>query len=359
MLIKFGNKTNFIGVTFFQIYMSDLLNSLKNSNVLITGGCGFIGSEVTKQLSELGSNVTVFDNLSSGKEEYIANLPNVTLVKGDQTNESQVNAAMKDQEYIINLTALPFIPDSYYYPKEFFDVNVSATITLLLAAKNQKNLKRFIHISSSEIYGSTRISPMTENHPTIPQSTYAVSKLAGERVAHTMHKEHEIPVVVIRPFNSYGPNITQPYIIPEIIQQLQKSNVLRLGNVNSKRDFTYVSDTARGMILSLITDGIIGETINIGSEKSVSIKDLAKIISKIMNKDIKIEIDSSRLRPNDVENLVCDYSKASRLLGWKPEISIETGLKNTIEWLDANDLNFKSPFKNWPSQYRDNLTKHD
>ena len=344
---------------FFLNLVADLLNSLKNSNVLITGGCGFIGSEITKQLSELGSNVTVFDNLSSGKEEYIANLSNVTLVKGDQTNESQVIDVVKNQEYIINLTALPFIPDSYYYPKEFFDVNVNATIILLLAAKNQKNLKRFIHISSSEIYGSSRISPMDENHPTIPQSTYAVSKLAGERVAYTMYKEHEIPVVVIRPFNSYGPNITQPYIIPEIVQQLFKSDVLRLGNVNSKRDFTYVSDTAKGMILSLVADDIVGETINIGSEKSISINDLAKIISEIMGKDIDIEIDSSRLRPYDVKTLVCDYRKAYRLLGWKPETSIKTGLKNTIDWLKSNEINFTSPFKNWPSQYRNNSNNHD
>ena len=344
---------------FSLIYMRDLLNSLKNSNILVTGGCGFIGSEVTKQLSELGANVTVFDNLSSGKEAYIANLSNVTFVKGDQTNDSQVSDVVKNQDYIINLTALPFIPDSYYYPKEFFDVNVNATITLLLAAKNQKTLKRFVHISSSEIYGSSRVSPMNENHPTIPQSTYAVSKLAGERVAYTMHKEHEIPVVVIRPFNSYGPNITQPYIIPEIIQQLFKSELLTLGNINSKRDFTYVSDTAKGMILSLVADGIVGETINIGSEKSISIRELAKIISEIMGKDIDIEIDSSRLRPHDVETLVCDYGKAYRLLGWKPEISIKNGLKHTIDWLQSHELNFTSPFKNWPSQYRSNSNNHD
>jgi nucleoside-diphosphate-sugar epimerase len=338
--------------------MVDLSSELSGREVLVTGGCGFIGSEVTKQLSELGANVTVFDNLSSGKQEYITNMKNVTFVKGDQTNESDVQTVAKNKEFVINLTALPFIPDSYYYPREFFDVNVSSTINLMLALKHEKSLRRFVHISSSEIYGSARISPMTENHPTIPQSTYAVSKLAGERVVYTMYKEHDIPSVVIRPFNSYGPRITQPYIIPEIIQQILSGKTnLELGNIQSKRDFTFVDDTARGMILSLVGDGIVGETINLGSEKSVSIKELVKIISEIMNVDVSITIDPSRFRPHDVETLICDYSKANRMLDWKPEITMKEGLTKTIEWIKENGVNLKSPFKNWPSMYRENSNK--
>lgn len=329
---------------------------LKNAEILVTGGCGFIGSEVVKQLSGSGAIITILDNLSSGKESYINDLPNVQLIKGNITDKELVQKITENKKYIINLAALPFIPDSYSFPIKFFDVNVNGTINLALAASKNKTLKRFVHISSSEVYGSARISPMTENHPTIPQSTYAVSKLAGELVVYTMHKEHEIPVVIIRPFNSFGPNITQPYIIPEIINQILEGNQkITLGNIHSMRDLTFVSDTARGIISSLIAEGIVGETINIGSERSIAINSLVKMIAEIMNKDVTIKIDPSRFRPHDVETLVCDYGKAFRLLNWKPEIQIKKGLELTIQWAQKNGLHLKFPFKNWPSTYRDNF----
>ena len=181
---------------------------------MVTGGCGFIGSEVTKQLSDLGAKITIIDNLSSGKEEYVKDISSVSLITADLNDKEKIQELVKEKDYVIDLAALPFIPDSYFYPNEFFETNVNATINLVLAVSKEKRIKRFVHISSSEIYGSARHVPMDENHPTTPQSTYAVSKLAGERVVFTMHKEHNIPAVIIRPFNSFGPNITQPYIIP-------------------------------------------------------------------------------------------------------------------------------------------------
>ena len=194
-----------------------ILEELKNKEVLLTGGCGFIGSEVTRQISDLGAKITIIDNLSSGKEEYVKKIPNVSLINAELNDKERIQDLVKEKDYVINLAALPFIPDSYFYPNEFFEANVNATINLALAVSKEKKIKRFVHISSSEIYGSARHVPMDENHPTTPQSTYAVSKLAGERVVYTMHKEHNFPAVIIRPFNSFGPNITQPYIIPEII----------------------------------------------------------------------------------------------------------------------------------------------
>jgi len=325
---------------------------LKNENVLLTGGCGFIGSEITKQLSQAGARITIIDNLSSGKKYHIKGLRGVTLLEGDLSDTNLVKKAVKNQEYIINLAALPFIPDSYHYPMEFFEVNVNATINLALAAIKEKKVKRFVHISSSEVYGSSRYTPMDENHPTTPHSTYAVSKLAGERVVYTLHKEHDLPAVIIRPFNSFGPNITQPYIIPEIIGQMLKGKKeITLGNVHSKRDLTFVSDTARGIILPLVTDGVIGETINIGSERAVIIKDLVKIVSKIMSKDVQIKIDASRFRPYDVDTLICDSKRANRLLGWNPEVNITDGLKMTIKWMMSNKVQLTS-FKGWNSYYR-------
>ena len=330
------------------------LSNLKNKEILVTGGCGFIGSEIVKQLSLAGANVTIIDNLSSGKEKYIQGLSNVKLITADLLDDDAIKSAVKDKEYVINNAALPFIPDSYYIPKKFFDVNVNATISLALAVIKEKKAKRFVHISSSEIYGTARYTPMDENHHTIPQSTYAVSKLAGERVIFTMHKEHNLPAVIIRPFNSFGPNITQPYIIPEIISQIMKGDTVKLGNLNAKRDLTYVSDTARGIILSLVKEGVIGEVINIGSQRSYSIRDLVNLISEIMGKKVSIETDSSRFRPYDVDTLVCNFDRANRLLGWKPEITVREGLEATIEWVKKNDIKFSAPFEGCQLPHRNN-----
>jgi len=317
---------------------------LKNKEVLITGGCGFIGSEMVKQLSAIGANVTIIDNLSSGKKKYIEGFPNVNLITADVLDNDAIKKAVKNKEYIINNVAMPFIPDSYYIPKKFFDVNVNATISLALEAIKEKKVKRFIHISSSEIYGSARTVPMDENHITLPQSTYAVSKLAGERVVFTMHKEHNLPAIIIRPFNSFGPNITQPYIIPEIITQIINGDVVNLGNLNAKRDLTYVSDTVRGIVLSLVKEGIVGEVINVGSQKAYSIRELVELISEIMDKKISIEVDQTRFRPFDVDTLVCNYERANKLLNWKPEISIREGLKETIEWIKKENFTIKSSY---------------
>ena len=322
---------------------NDLL-VLKNKEILVTGGCGFIGSEIVKQLSLLGANVTIIDNLSSGKEKYIQGFSNVELITADLLDDHAIESVVKDKEYIINNAALPFIPDSYYMPKKFFDVNVNATISLALAVIKEKKAKRFVHISSSEIYGTARYTPMDENHQTTPQSTYAVSKLAGERVVFTMHKEHNLPAVIIRPFNSFGPNITQPYIIPEIIRQMEKNDVIKLGNLNAKRDLTYVTDTARGIILSLVKEGVIGEVINIGSQRSFSIKDLVSLISEIMNKKVSVEVDPSRFRPYDVDTLICNYERATKLLGWKPEITVKEGLEKTVEWAKKEKFDIGIPF---------------
>jgi nucleoside-diphosphate-sugar epimerase len=327
-------------------------NDLKGSHVPVTEGCGFIGSEVVRQLCQFGAQVTVLDNLSSGKESYILGNRMVNLIRGDLVNEEAISQAIDEAEYVIHLAALPFIPDSYYYPRDFFTVNVNGTINLVLASI-KKRVKRFVYISSSEVYGSALYTPMNENHPTLPQSTYSVSKLAAERVVYTMHREHDLPVVIIRPFNSFGPNITQPYIIPEITNQLLNGkNELRLGNIHCRRDFTFVSDTVRGIILAMVTEGTNGETINLGTGKVVAIKELANIIADIMSCDYSITIEPSRIRPSDVKTLISDYSKANRLLGWAPTISLREGLENTVDWIRKNGVTVKSPFKGWPATYR-------
>jgi len=314
--------------------------------ILVTGGAGFIGSEVVSQLIKKNAMVSVLDNFSSGKKQYLPKKKNLKIIKGDITDEKVVSRAVKDQEFVIHLAALPFIPDSFHYPANFFNVNANGSVNLLWKSIQSKTVTRFIHISTSEVYGTAQHTPMDENHPTVPHSTYAVSKLAGDRVAFTLHKENGFPVVIIRPFNSYGPQYTQPYIIPEIMNQLLIGNKeLMLGNIDATRDFTYVSDTANAIIRSLDSKKAVGEIINVGSGNEISIRDLAFKISKVAKKKIKIRHDESRERPYDVNRLICNNKKASKLLGWKPKINMDQGLKKLFQWAINNPTTFQTPFK--------------
>ena len=326
--------------------MIEMLN-LKDKKILVTGGAGFIGSEVVSQLIKKNAMVTVLDNFSSGKKQYLPkNNKKLKIIKGDITDEKIVKRAVKDQESVIHLAALPFIPDSFYYPADFFNVNTTGSVNLLWKSIQSNSVDRFIHISTSEVYGSAQFVPMDENHPTAPHSTYAVSKLAGDRVAFTLHKENGFPVVIIRPFNSYGPKYTQPYIIPEIMNQLLNgTKELMLGNVDATRDFTYVSDTADAIISSLSSKKAIGEIINVGSGNEISIRDLALKISKIAKTKIKIRYDESRERPYDVNRLICNNKKAKTILDWTPKITMDQGLKKIFQWATANRITFEAPFK--------------
>ena len=322
--------------------------SLKDKKFLVTGGAGFIGSEVVKQLLEKGSDVTILDNFSSGKKQYLPTSKKLKIFKGDIQDEKIVAKAVKDQEAVIHLAALPFIPDSYYYPADFFKINSIGSVNMIWNSIQAKSVEMFVQISTSEVYGTAQQTPMDENHPTSPHSTYAVSKLAGDRAAFTLHKENGFPIVVIRPFNSFGPKYTEPYIIPEVMNQiLNGSKELQLGNVNTSRDFTFVSDTANGIIKAATERKAAGEIINIGYGEDIKILDLVQKIAKISKTKIKIKYDESRERPFDVNKLICNNKKAQNILKWKPKITVENGLKITYEWAKKNKVVFNAPFKRW------------
>ena len=321
----------------------------QNKRVLVTGGAGFIGSEVVSQLLTNGYFVTILDNFSSGKKQYLPKSnKKLKVIKGDIRDKKSVKKAVTDQEVVIHLAALPFIPDSFYYPGDFFDVNTNGSINMLWNSIKSRSIETFVHISTSEVYGSAQTLSMNENHPTTPHSTYAVSKLAGDRAAFTLHKENGFPVVIIRPFNSYGPRFTEPYIIPEIMSQiLNNSKEIILGNVNTARDFTYVQDTASAIIKSIIEKKANGEIINVGSGTEISILNLAKKILKIAKKKTKIKYDKSRERPYDVNRLNCNNKKAKKILKWSPKISMDEGLSQTFSWATKNTISFDAPFKRW------------
>lgn len=330
--------------------------NLAGFKILITGGAGFIGSEIVSQLIKKKVEVTVLDNFSSGKKEYLPKNKKLKIVKGSILDEKTVRRALKDQECVINLAALPFIPDSYYYPADFFQTNTIGTVNMLWNAIKSRTVEIFVQISTSEVYGSAQFVPMDENHPTVPHSTYAVSKLAGDRATFTLHKENGFPVVVVRPFNSYGPRYTEPYIIPEIMNQiLEGRNNITLGKTDSSRDFTFVSDTADAIIRCSMEKRAVGEIINVGSGTEISIHDLAFKIAKTAKSKIKIKYDEGRERPYDVNRLVCNNKKAKQILNWKPKIDMKEGLEITFRWAKSHKVTFSAPFKRW--YYKNEFTQ--
>jgi len=293
---------------------------------------------LVRSLLKDGANITVYDNLLFGDKSNLLEIEDqIELVRGDILS-GRLFDVMKRQkiEYVFHLAAEPFIPHSYENPEKFFEVNVRGTINVLSACKTM-DVARVVHISSSEVYGTAQQVPIDENHPTLPLSTYAVSKLAGDRVAYVFSYEHKVPTIIVRPFNAYGPRETQPYVIPEIISQLSKSNRLSLGNIKAKRDFTYVEDTAIGFIAAMLSDLLPGEVVNIGSNITYSIEEIAKKLGKLMgHNDVDITIDKSRLRPLDVNLLQCDYRRINEKTGWKPTVDIQEGLKRTTSWYLEN-----------------------
>ena len=305
----------------------------QNKNVFVTGGAGFIGSTLVRELLKENANVIVYDNFLIGDNSNLDEVKGqIRVIRGDVLDNNLKETLVKNEiEYVFNLAAEPYIPHCYDRPTRFFEINANGALNVLLASK-AANVKRIIQYSSSEVYGSAKEVPMDENHVTLPLSTYAVSKLAADRLCFTLNHEQKIPVIILRQFNVYGPRETQPYIIPEIITQLNKNNVLHLGNITARRDFTYVQDAARGAIALMKQKEAEGEVFNMGTGVDYSIEEIAKVIGEIMNRGkIEINVDKNRLRPLDVQQLQCNNSKIRNLTGWEPKISFKEGLRLTVE----------------------------
>jgi dTDP-glucose 4,6-dehydratase len=311
---------------------------LNGKKVLVTGGAGFIGSTLVRHLLKEGANVLIYDNFVSGD---VANLKDVQgqveVLEGDILDpELEQTFRQHGVEVVFNLAAEPYIPHCYDRPRKFFEVNATGAMNVMLACK-RAGVERILQYSSSEVYGTARYVPMDEHHPLRPCSTYAVSKLAADRLCYSLHKEQNLPIIILRQFNTYGPRETHPYIIPELITQLSNGHRLKLGNLKARRDLTYVDDAVSGAIGLMKCDAAVGKVVNLGQGRDWSVEELAGIIARLMgHQSVKMEVQQMRLRPMDVERLNCSYFKAMTLFGYRPKIALEEGLQRTIDWYHHN-----------------------
>jgi NAD dependent epimerase/dehydratase len=315
----------------------------KNKNVLVTGAGGFIGSHLVERLVSNDANVRAFVRYNSKGDVGHLSLTTaetyskLDVVAGDLRDLPAVTAAMKDIDVVFHLGALIAIPYSYRHPANVVDSNVIGTMNILLAAKETK-VKRIVHTSTSEVYGTALRVPIDESHPLQGQSPYSATKIAADKLAESFYRSYDLPVVTLRPFNTYGPRQSTRAVIPTIITQALTQDVIYLGNLDATRDLTYVSDTVEGFLCAGGTPDVEGGTFNLGVGYEVTIGELAKKIISLIGRDVEVRLDSSRLRPqkSEVERLLSNNSLAKDKLGWSPLVSLDDGLKKTIDWISSN-----------------------
>lgn len=328
------------------------MTTFKRKNILVTGAAGFIGSHLAEALAQAGHNVRAFIRYNSrnswGWLEESRYRDVIEIFPGDIRNFDCVKSALKDIDIIFHLAALIGIPYSYFSPDSYLDTNIRGTLNILQAARELK-IERMVHTSTSEIYGTVRKVPIREDYPINPQSPYAASKSAADAMAAAFYRSFNLPLVVVRPFNTYGPRQSSRAIIPTIITQLlNNKGVVRIGSLFPTRDFTYVTDIVEGFIRASENKQAIGEVINLGSNFEISIKELIKEISGMMGIVPKIIAEDKRKRPleSEVGRLRADNAKAHKLLGWKPEYTLHEGLKETIHWFTTHRDIYKANIYN-------------
>lgn len=306
---------------------------------LVTGAAGFIGSHLVEALARSGADVRAFVRYNSRNdygwlEELDATtLDNVEIFRGDLANPEAADGAVKGCDSVFHLGALIPIPYSYLHPREFVDANVTGTLNVLEACR-RRDVRRLVHTSSSEVYGTAQSVPIDENHPLRAQSPYAATKIGADQLALSFKDSFDTPVVIARPFNTYGPRQSARAVIATLITQAMTRDAVELGSTHPTRDFLYVGDTVRGMIRCAEAEGIEGEVINLGTGVEVSVGEVASLIFRLLDRELPVEFSPDRARPkeSEVERLLADASKAERLLGWKPEVALEDGLQLTVEW---------------------------
>ena len=310
--------------------------------VLITGAGGFIGSHLTEQLVTMGAQVRALVHYRSdgswGWLDQSQYKNEIEVIAGDIRDRDSVAQALKAQEIVFHLAALIAIPYSYDAPLSYVQTNIEGTLNVLQAAR-EVGLERMVHTSTSEAYGTARYVPINEEHPLQGQSPYAASKIGADKLAESFYLSFNLPVATVRPFNAYGPRQLARAVIPTIITQALTESRVQLGNLEPTRDFNYVTDTVDGFIRMAENPLAIGQTINIGTGREISISSLVELILELTGKkDVPITCNDERTRPpkSEVERLCADARKATEILDWQPQHTLEEGLMLTIEWIRSN-----------------------
>jgi dTDP-glucose 4,6-dehydratase len=311
--------------------------------VLVTGAGGFIASHLVETLVSCGAQVRAFVRYNSrGDPGLLSLLPaevfnQVELISGDLRDLPAVQGAMRGVSHVFHLGALIAIPYSYVHPAEVVESNVIGTLNVLLAGRDT-GVERIIHTSTSEVYGTALRVPIDEGHPLQGQSPYSASKIGADKLAESFYRSFDLPVVTLRPFNTYGPRQSARAVIPTVIMQALTQDSVLLGNLDARRDLTFVSDTVAGFLRVAETPGVVGETFNLGTGSEVRVGDLAEEIISLIGRPVEILIDSARLRPekSEVQRLLSDNRLARERLGWQPAVPLRRGLKETITWIQKN-----------------------
>ena len=314
---------------------------MKGKRVLVTGAGGFIGSHLAEALVELGAAVRAFvhyrGNGSWGWLDRSPHKKRIEVVAGDVSDRNRVAAAMDGIDTVFHLAALTGIPYSYHAPESYLRTNIEGTLNVLQAARGA-GVERFVHTSTSEVYGTARYAPINEEHPLQGQSPYSASKIGADKLAEAFHLSFGVPVVTIRPFNAFGPRQSARGVIPTIISQSLSGETIRLGSLTPTRDFNYVSNTVDAFVRCAQSPMAIGKTFNVGSGNEISIGDLVRKIGKLLGREIKIEKDPGRTRPpeSEVERLLADNTLARTILKWEPLVGLDDGLIRTTDWIREN-----------------------
>jgi NAD dependent epimerase/dehydratase len=325
------------------------MTDLRGKRVLVTGAGGFIGGHLISRLVRDGASVRGLVRYNSRNERgtldwlepEISDQVDVHL--GELRDVESVARAVAGTEVVMHLGAQIAIPYSYVNPRDFFEVNVLGTLNVAQAALNA-GVERIVHTSTSEVYGSAQTEPITETHPLEPQSPYAASKLAADKVIDSYHRSFDLPTTVLRPFNTYGPHQSARAIIPTIISQALAGDTLRLGSLHPRRDLTYVEDTAAGFVAAATAPAAIGRTIQLGTNHDVSVGDLVDMVGEILGKQLTVETDPDRVRPenSEVQRLISGPFLAEELMGWRPQVDLREGLARTVAWIQRNTQRFRT-----------------
>jgi len=314
-----------------------------NKRVLVTGAGGFIGSHLVEALGKQGAKVRAFIRYNSRADSgFLGELPpdlfgQVEIIAGDLRDGDAIRGAVKGSEIVFHLGALIAIPYSYLHPVEVAETNFMGTLNVLMACRDLE-VERLVHTSTSEVYGTALRTPIDEGHPLQGQSPYSASKIGADKLVESFYCAYGLPALTIRPFNTYGPRQSTRAVIPTIITQALRQNIIKLGNLDATRDFTFVDDTVSGFLKGAQAKGVEGGTYNLGTGSEISIGDLAKLIVKDIGRPVKIVVDQNRLRPekSEVFQLLSDNSLAQKELDWQPQVDLNTGLRKTIDWIEKH-----------------------